>query len=101
AAKAASARDNSSSLVGSSLAQPAFATPARQSTKINRRCLQPAVVILDVTDVAQVERVMLIMDMMLNLSEFRSALNPTLTCSETTPTLFRSSRLVYSDCMPS
>jgi hypothetical protein len=38
---------------------------------------------LDVTDVAQVEGVMLIMDMLLNLSEFRSALNPTLTCSET------------------
>jgi hypothetical protein len=48
-------------------------TAAKQSGKINRRYLEPVVVILDVTDVAQVGKVLLIMEMLLNLSEFCSS----------------------------
>jgi hypothetical protein len=100
AAKAASARDKSSSLVGSSLAQPALATAARQSTKINRRYLELLVVILGVTDVAQVGRVLLIMDMLLNLNKFWSALTPTLTCARKTGALLAlATRLFNGDCV--
>jgi len=60
AAKAASARDKSSSLVGSTLEQPAVATPVRQSAKINPLYLEPMVATLDATEVAQAGRVVLI-----------------------------------------
>jgi len=50
------------------LEQPAAATPARQSAKINRGYLEPVVVILDVTGALQIGSVMLIMDVLLNLS---------------------------------
>jgi hypothetical protein len=57
--------------VGSSLAQPALKTAARESANINRICLEPMVATLDATDVAQAGRMVLIMDMLLNLSEFQ------------------------------
>ena len=46
-------------------------TAARQSANINRICLEPMVAVLGAMDVAQVGRAVLIMDMLLNLSEFR------------------------------
>jgi len=60
AAKAASARDKSSSLVGSSLEQPALVRAARQSPNIKPLYLKPMVAILGATDVAQVGAVVVI-----------------------------------------
>jgi len=46
-------------------------TEVRQSAKINALDLKPMVAILDATGVAQVARMVLIVDMLLNLSEFQ------------------------------
>jgi hypothetical protein len=54
---------------------------------------------LGVTDVAQVGTVLLIMDMLLNLSKFWSALTPTLTCARKTGALLAlATRLFNGDC---
>jgi hypothetical protein len=80
-------------LVGSSLAQPALMAAARQSANINGRYLEPMVAILDATDVAQVAGVVVVIDMLLNLSEFYSSR------SEVSALLARGTRLFNSDCV--
>jgi len=49
-------------LVGSYLEQAALVIAARQSAKINRKCLEPMVVILGATGAMQVDGVVLVME---------------------------------------
>jgi hypothetical protein len=73
-------------------------TAARESANSNRIRREPMVAILDATDVAQAGRMVLIMDMLLNLSEVPgSAFNPTLNCSETCALLALGARLFNGD----
>src|SRR5262245_33844074 len=61
AARAASARDRSCSLVASFLEQAAFAS-TRHSASVNRQCMERMVPILDATGAMQVEGVVLVME---------------------------------------